>query len=89
MKLKPDFITHTMNGEQLLISVGSGFSGFARSNASAAMIIDCLKQECTAEDITAALLQKYDVPAETVRADVDRVLEQLRSIGALDESEQL
>ena len=31
------------------------------------------------------MLEKYEVSAEQAGADVDRILEKLRSIGALDE----
>ena len=85
MKLKDSFVTHDIDDTQFLIPLSQGgFSGFLRSNATAAFIINCLKKDTTEEKITNALLQEYDANRETVSADVRRVLDELRSIGALE-----
>jgi len=86
MKLKDSFITYTTDAEQILVSAGSNaFHGMVRSNRTAGFIIDCLKQPCTAEQLVEKLAQKYDAPREALERDVDRVLEVLKKIGALDE----
>lgn len=86
MKLKEGFLTHTTGGTQYLVPVGSTqFSGLVRSNATAAMIVDALKQETSPDAITDMLLDHYDAPREKITADVARVLDTLRRIGALDE----
>ena len=52
MKLKEGFVTHEMGGEQVMVATGSAsFSGLVRSNATAAFIVDCLKEETTKEQI--------------------------------------
>lgn len=85
MKLKEGFITHETGAEQIMVSVNSSFSGMVRSNKTAAFIVDCLKKQTTKEDIIDAMCRRYDAPAETIRADVDKVLANLRQIEALDE----
>lgn len=86
MKLKDGFITHEMDGKQLLVGTGrTGFAGMVKSNQTAAFIIDCLKAETTKEQVLAAMLEKYDVAEDVAAADLEKVLENLRSIGALDE----
>ena len=86
MKLKPDFITHTANGEAILVPVGgSEFSGIVRGNATFGAILDCLKRECSEADIVAELQNRYDAPEEAIVRDVEKALFGLRSIGALDE----
>lgn len=86
MKLKDGFVTHDMGGEQIMVSTGStAFSGLVRSNGTAAFIVDCLKEETTREEIIAKMLDKYDASEEVISADVDKILEKLRSIKALDE----
>lgn len=86
MKLKEGFLTHTTDGVQYLVPVGNtGFSGLVRSNATAALIVDALKQDTTAEAITDLILARFDAPREKVAADVERILDTLRQIGALDE----
>ena len=86
MKLKKQFVTKDMGDTQVMVAVGgSAFSGVVRSTSTAAYIVDLLKEETTKDEIVAAMLDKYEVPEEKVSADVDKILETLRSIGALDE----
>ncbi len=85
MKLKNEFITHTSGDEQLMISAGGSFNGMVRSNKTAAFIIDLLKEETTKEKIVAAMLERYDAEEQVISADVDKVIDALRSIGAIDE----
>lgn len=88
MKLKAGFITYTTGGEQILTAAGgeaARFRGMARSNATAAFIIECLKQETTPEEITDRMFARYNAPRDVLYQDVLRELELLRSIGALDE----
>ena len=85
MKLKDGFITHEMDGQQVLVGTGrTGFAGLVKSNKTAAFIVDCLKSETTKEDIVAAILEKYDVDEATASKDVDKVIENLLSIGAIE-----
>ena len=86
MKLKDTFVTQESDGEQIMVDAsGKGFVGLVRSNATAAFIVDYIKNETTKEAIVNAMLEKYDASRETIEAGVDSVLEKLRSIGALDE----
>lgn len=79
-------MTQQMGDEQIMVATGAAsFSGLVRSNATAAFIVDCLKEDVTAEQIVAKLLEKYDVSEAVVAADVEKILTKLRSIGALDE----
>ena len=86
MKLNNGFVTHDMGDEQIMVSTGgSNFSGLVRSNPTAAFIVDCLKEETTREEVIAKMQAKYDAPVEVLTADVDKILNKLRSINALDE----
>ena len=86
MKLKDQFVTKVVGDTQVMVAVGgSAFSGVVRSNSTAAYIVDLLKEETTKEQIVAAMLEKYEVSKERASADVDKVLDTLRGIGALDE----
>ena len=86
MKLKEDFITQDIDGTQFLVSVGAEtFSGVVRSNKTAAFIVDCLKKETTKEQIVDAMCAEYNAPRETIAADVEEILNTLRSINALEE----
>ncbi len=86
MKLKNGYITHASAGEHILVSAGdNGFAGLVRSNDTAAFLVELLKQETTEEQLVEAMLREYDVSRERVTQDVRRILEKLRSIGALEE----
>lgn len=85
MKLNSKFITHSSGNEQLMISVGGDFNGMVRSNSTAAQIIDLLKCEITREEIIEKMLEEYDVERSVLEVDVDKVLDSLRGIGAIDD----
>ena len=88
MKLKNCFITYETDGLQYMVAAGESintFRGLVRSNETAAEIVNCLKQDTTPHAIADRLCTIYDAPRETVKADVLKILSQLRSIGALDE----
>ena len=53
--------------------------------AAAAFIINCLKEETTPEKIVDAMAAVYDAPRSVLEADVAKIVDQLRSIGAIDE----
>ena len=85
MKLKENFVTQKIGGKQIMVSASGDFSGMVRSNKTAAFIIDCLKTEPTQEAILDAMCRKYDAPREVMAVGVNKVLDNLRKIGALDE----
>lgn len=85
MKLKKSFMTHNADGEHILIDTEGMFSGIVRSNETAAFIVECLKKETTEEEIVNALCEKYDAPRAVIALDVKKIMENLRSVGALDE----
>lgn len=85
MKLKENFITHESDGEHVMISTDNTFCGIARSNKTAAFIIDCLKEETTEKEIVDKMFSKFDAPREVISADVEKIIGKLRSIGAINE----
>ena len=86
MKLKKEFVTQMIDDTQFLVPLGAeSFRGIVRSNRTAAFIVDCLKEETTAEQIVDAMCERYDAPRETIAADVEEVLNTLRGIHALEE----
>ena len=86
MKLKSSFVSQDVDGSQFLVPVGEEtFSGIVRSNETAAIIINLLREETSEEKISEALLEIYDAPYEQIAADVREVLSVLREIHALEE----
>ena len=86
MKLKEEFIVHKTESETVLVPVGgAAFAGIVKGNATLGELLELLKENTTAEAIKAAMLEKYDAPADTIFRDVEKVLSELRGINALDE----
>ena len=56
-----------------------------RSNKTAGFIVECLKSGVSKEDIITKMLEKYDASRELIEKDVEKILAQLRSIGAIDD----
>lgn len=86
MKLKDGFITHHTGDEHVMVGTGNtNFSGIVRSNKTAAFIVECLKADTTEKEIVEKMLEKYDAPKEVIESDVKKIVNTLKSIGAIDE----
>ena len=86
MKLNSDFIFHSTGEETVLVPVGgAAFAGIGKGNATMGDILSLLQEDISEAELVAAMAERYDAPAELLQRDVARVLEQLRSVGALDE----
>ena len=86
MRMKKDFVGQTVAGRWLLVSVGDNkCSGFVQGNETTAFIAGLLQKDTTVDEMVEALYEQYDADRETLRADLEKVLAQLRSIGALEE----
>lgn len=86
MRLRDGFITHESAGEHITVTAGNtAFNGMVRSNKTAGFIVECLKENVTKEDIIAKMLEKYDAGREQIEKDVEKILEQLQAIGAIDD----
>lgn len=81
MKLKDGFILRQVGGHSLVVPVGSkvvDFNCMITLNDAGAFLWQQLQEERTAEQLTAALLEEYDVTAEVAAADVAAFIEKLQ-----------
>ena len=85
MKLKESFITHKNKDDYMMIDASGKFAGLIHSNATTAFIVDCLRTESTREEIISKILDKYDATETDAAESVDKVINALKSIGAVDE----
>lgn len=86
MKLKKEFVTHQNDNEHVTVAAGNTeFTGMLLSNETAGFIIEHLKSETTEDKIVDQMFEEYDAPREVIAADVHRIIEKLRSVGAIDE----
>ena len=86
MKLKSSFITHEVANEHITVSTCSTeFAGLIRSNPTAALIIEALKQETSPEVVANSICKEFDVEYQRAFEDVLKVIKKLKEIGAIDE----
>ena len=86
MKLKNGFITHESKGNHVTVTTGStSFNGLINSNTTAGFIVECLKDDVTTEEIIEKMFERYDAPKEVITEDVEKILDILRGIGAIDD----
>ena len=87
MKLKDGMVLGHVDGEDFAIATGKAmkhFNGVIHNNPAAAFLFELLQTEQTEDSLVAALTEKYDVDADTARADVREMLDTLRAAGVLD-----
>lgn len=85
MKLKDGFILHDTGDDFVLIDVESRFNGMAKCNETTKFIIECLMDETTEAQVLERMQNEYPAPREVLSADLSKIIEELRSIGALEE----
>lgn len=85
MKLKSAYIICKSDDDYIMMDASGEFAGIIHSNATTAFIAECLKAETTKEEIVQKMLEKYDASESEASESVDRIVEKLRSIGAIDE----
>jgi hypothetical protein len=88
MKIKSSFITQQIGDRQYMVATGEeagSFSGMISSNRTAAAVVDLLKDETTEKAVVDAMFRRFDAPRERIEKDVRKVLDILRSVGALEE----
>lgn len=88
MKIKEGFLLRCVGDHHIVVPVGSqsvDFRCIITLNDTGAFIWEHLQQPCTAEELVAALLAEYDVPADVAAADVDTYIAALREKNLLDE----
>ena len=87
MRLRKETIQQDLEGERLLILAleeDEAFRGLVRANKSAALVLDCLREETDEEAILARLRAAFHGDEADMRADIRMILDRLREIGALE-----
>ncbi|MBQ1864394.1 MAG: PqqD family protein [Thermoguttaceae bacterium] len=88
MKLDKNFVLRRVVDNAVLVPFGQkmiDFNGMISLNKVGAFLAEKLQEETTLESLVAAVVEKYDVDAETAAADVSRFLDELRANKALAE----
>ena len=87
MRLLDGFVLRSIAGECIVTGEGLArvdFSKVISLNASAAYLWEQIQvKDFTPEDLVALLTARYDVDAQTARADVDKLLDTWRQNGLM------
>lgn len=86
MKLKDGFILRQIGAQHIVVPVGAqtvDFDCMLTLNGTGALLWQKLQEECTEEELVAALLAEYDVSDDTARADVARFVGSLQEAALL------
>ncbi len=73
MRLSEDFVTYDASEKEiLLVSIGNeeSFKGLAKTNETAAIVVEMLKEDVTEEAIIDRINSEYNAPREVIAADV-------------------
>lgn len=88
MRVSDNYIFRRIAEESLLIPTGEAaiaVKGLIALSESGCLLYQKMKNECTAEDLVAALTAEYDVEEAVARADVEAFLDQMRQLNMLVE----
>lgn len=86
MKRNEQFIKRTIGGKDVIIAVGEAsktFNGMISVNATGSFIWDRLEKDITMKQLVDAMLERYDVDAETAEANATAFIGTLREVGAV------
>lgn len=88
MKLKNRMVMEKSGEDYVAVATGEAgktFNGLIRNNKTADFLFRELLNERTEDELVQALLQRYDVPEELARTDVQRIVGIIRDAGLLDD----
>ena len=86
MRLKKEFIAHDTGAESLLVSTGqTDFSGLVKGNKTLGVMLDLLRDDTSEDKLISDMREKFQAPDGAIERDVQKLLKELRAIGALDE----
>ncbi len=91
MKVKKDYILRQVADEYILIPVGQAAlntKGLIRLSESGYLLYERMQKECDAKELVELLLSEYDVSEEAATSDVQSFLNQMKTIGMLEENAQ-
>lgn len=86
MKIKQGFMLRKLGKEYAAVAMGSArkdFNGLIRMNETGKFLWDCLKTDCTKEELLQKLQTEYEVSATEAEKDIMEFTDKLRKVGIL------
>lgn len=88
MKIKQGYILREVGTLAVVVAVGAAHENFHKIltlNKTGAFLFNMLTETQEYENLVNALCDKYDVDFATAQCDVDEFINQLKSVGLLDD----
>ncbi len=88
MKIKDGYILKDVAGAKIVIATGAqkmNFNGVMTFNSVGAEIFNMLDGTNSVEDIVKKIANDYNAPIETVKTDVEKLINKMREHNLLDE----
>ena len=86
MKLNEEFIMHNTGEEILLVpTAAANFHGLVQGNKAVEVILSCLQNDTTEEEILSAMKERFDGDENDMREDILETISKLKEIGAIDD----
>ena len=82
------FIKRKIGTQYVIVAVGAAtkkFNGMISVNSTGSFIWDQLEQSMTIEELVDAILQNYEIDAETATAHATQFVNTLKGVGAIAE----
>ncbi len=91
MKAKPGFVLRKIADEHILMPVDQKigeYKGAVLLNRLSAFVWEQLQEEASREKLLSALLEKYDIDEASAAEDLDALLEQLKQLDLIDNTDE-
>lgn len=88
MKIKDGFIMKDVAGSKVVLPLGerqAEIRGIITFNDIGAEVFNMLDGTNSVEEIIARILKDYDAPYETVKSDVEKLIEKMRENGLVED----
>ncbi|MBR2312797.1 MAG: PqqD family protein [Clostridia bacterium] len=88
MKRSKDFIKRKIGTQYVIVAVGAAtkkFNGMISVNSTGSFIWDQLEQSMTMDELVNAIVENYEIDAETATAHATQFVNTLKGVGAIAE----
>lgn len=88
MKIKDGFIMKDVAGSKVVLPLGerqTEIRGIITFNDIGAEVFNMLDGTNSVEEIIAKIVKDYDAPYETVKSDVEKLIEKMRANGLVED----
>lgn len=88
MKIKDGFVMKDVAGSKVILPIGerqAEIKGIITFNDIGAEIFNMLDGRNSVEEIICKIAKDYDAPYETVKTDVNKLIEKMRAQGLIEE----